>query len=66
MAREQQPQTPMMSPPPVMMSSPHMTSTVLRDAKKLRPEEEYVGVYTMSNQSQHNTLQQPHTPIDYK
>ncbi|XP_053474299.1 cohesin subunit SA-2a isoform X2 [Ictalurus furcatus] len=66
MAREQQPQTPMMmSPPPVMMSSPHMTSTVLRDAKKLCPEEGYVGVYTMSNQSQHSTLQQPHTPIDY-
>ncbi|GAA6078020.1 cohesin subunit SA-2a, partial [Tachysurus ichikawai] len=67
MAREQQPQTPMMmSPPHMMMSSSHMTSTVLRDAKKLRPEEGYVGVYTMSNQTQHNTLQQPHTPIDYK
>lgn len=43
-----------------------MTSTVLRDAKKLCPDEGYVGVYTMSNQSQPNTLQQPHTPMDYK
>uniref|UniRef100_A0A4W4FEX3 Cohesin subunit SA n=1 Tax=Electrophorus electricus TaxID=8005 RepID=A0A4W4FEX3_ELEEL len=45
---------------PVMMSSPHMTSTVLRDAKKLRPDEGYVGVYTMSNDPQHTPL---HTQV---
>uniref|UniRef100_A0A4W5P4A2 STAG2 cohesin complex component n=1 Tax=Hucho hucho TaxID=62062 RepID=A0A4W5P4A2_9TELE len=30
---------------PVMMPSPHLTSTVLRDPKKMRPEESYMGVY---------------------
>uniref|UniRef100_A0A8B9K5W5 STAG2 cohesin complex component n=1 Tax=Astyanax mexicanus TaxID=7994 RepID=A0A8B9K5W5_ASTMX len=48
MAREQSVQQ-----TPVMMTSPHMTSTVLREAKKLRPDEGYVGVYTMSNEPQH-------------
>uniref|UniRef100_A0A671K9W5 Cohesin subunit SA n=1 Tax=Sinocyclocheilus anshuiensis TaxID=1608454 RepID=A0A671K9W5_9TELE len=41
---------------PVMMSSPHIVSTVLRDAKKLRPEQGYMGVYSMSNET-------PHTPL---
>uniref|UniRef100_A0A672M6P6 Cohesin subunit SA n=1 Tax=Sinocyclocheilus grahami TaxID=75366 RepID=A0A672M6P6_SINGR len=36
---------------PVMMSSPHIVSTVLRDAKKLRPEQGYMGVYSMSNET---------------
>uniref|UniRef100_A0A3B1K5C4 Cohesin subunit SA n=1 Tax=Astyanax mexicanus TaxID=7994 RepID=A0A3B1K5C4_ASTMX len=51
MAREQSVQQ-----TPVMMTSPHMTSTVLREAKKLRPDEGYVGVYTMSNEPQHTPL----------
>uniref|UniRef100_A0A671KAD0 Cohesin subunit SA n=1 Tax=Sinocyclocheilus anshuiensis TaxID=1608454 RepID=A0A671KAD0_9TELE len=44
---------------PVMMSSPHIVSTVLRDAKKLRPEQGYMGVYSMSNETPHTPLQ-PH------
>uniref|UniRef100_A0A8C1HPS7 Cohesin subunit SA n=1 Tax=Cyprinus carpio carpio TaxID=630221 RepID=A0A8C1HPS7_CYPCA len=43
---------------PVMMSSPHIVSTVLRDAKKLRPEQGYMGVYSMSNETPHTPLQQ--------
>uniref|UniRef100_A0A673LK03 Cohesin subunit SA n=1 Tax=Sinocyclocheilus rhinocerous TaxID=307959 RepID=A0A673LK03_9TELE len=50
---------------PVMMSSPHIVSTVLRDAKKLRPEQGYMGVYSMSNEMQHTPLQQPHQHMDY-
>uniref|UniRef100_A0A8B9RC39 Cohesin subunit SA n=1 Tax=Astyanax mexicanus TaxID=7994 RepID=A0A8B9RC39_ASTMX len=60
MAREQSVQQ-----TPVMMTSPHMTSTVLREAKKLRPDEGYVGVYTMSNEPQHTPLPQTHQAIDY-
>uniref|UniRef100_A0A671MTW6 Cohesin subunit SA n=1 Tax=Sinocyclocheilus anshuiensis TaxID=1608454 RepID=A0A671MTW6_9TELE len=41
---------------PVMMSSPHIVSTVLRDAKKLLPEQGYMGVYSMSNETQHTPL----------
>uniref|UniRef100_A0AAR2KQQ9 Cohesin subunit SA n=1 Tax=Pygocentrus nattereri TaxID=42514 RepID=A0AAR2KQQ9_PYGNA len=41
------PREPTVQQTPVMMSSPHMASTVLREAKKLRPDEGYVGVYTM-------------------
>uniref|UniRef100_A0A6Q2Y0S5 Cohesin subunit SA n=1 Tax=Esox lucius TaxID=8010 RepID=A0A6Q2Y0S5_ESOLU len=64
MNREQNVQT------PVMMPSPHLTSTVLRDPKKMRPEESYMGVYAMtSEQQQHQALpaQQHHhqTPMDY-
>uniref|UniRef100_A0A673HR09 Cohesin subunit SA n=1 Tax=Sinocyclocheilus rhinocerous TaxID=307959 RepID=A0A673HR09_9TELE len=44
---------------PVMMSSPHIVSTVMRDAKKLRPEQGYMGVYSMSNETPHTPLQ-PH------
>uniref|UniRef100_A0A671MN32 Cohesin subunit SA n=1 Tax=Sinocyclocheilus anshuiensis TaxID=1608454 RepID=A0A671MN32_9TELE len=50
---------------PVMMSSPHIVSTVLRDAKKLLPEQGYMGVYSMSNETQHTPLQQPHQHMDY-
>uniref|UniRef100_A0A672PDQ2 Cohesin subunit SA n=1 Tax=Sinocyclocheilus grahami TaxID=75366 RepID=A0A672PDQ2_SINGR len=50
---------------PVMMSSPHIVSTVLQDAKKLRPEQGYMGVYSMSNETQHTPLQQPHQHMDY-
>uniref|UniRef100_A0A8C4P0D3 SCD domain-containing protein n=1 Tax=Dicentrarchus labrax TaxID=13489 RepID=A0A8C4P0D3_DICLA len=39
--REQNVQT------PVMMHSPHLTSTVLRDPKKMRPEDSYTAAYTM-------------------
>uniref|UniRef100_A0A673YEI4 Cohesin subunit SA n=1 Tax=Salmo trutta TaxID=8032 RepID=A0A673YEI4_SALTR len=43
MNREQNVQT------PVMMPSPHLSSTVLRDPKKMRPEESYMGVYSMTS-----------------
>uniref|UniRef100_A0A673YDA5 Cohesin subunit SA n=1 Tax=Salmo trutta TaxID=8032 RepID=A0A673YDA5_SALTR len=55
---------------PVMMPSPHLTSTGLRDPKKMRPEESYMGVYAMTSEQQHQQLppQQHHhqTPMDYK
>uniref|UniRef100_A0A673HSZ0 Cohesin subunit SA n=1 Tax=Sinocyclocheilus rhinocerous TaxID=307959 RepID=A0A673HSZ0_9TELE len=47
---------------PVMMSSPHIVSTVMRDAKKLRPEQGYMGVYSMSNETPHTPLQ-PHSQV---
>uniref|UniRef100_A0A8C7GYZ0 Cohesin subunit SA n=1 Tax=Oncorhynchus kisutch TaxID=8019 RepID=A0A8C7GYZ0_ONCKI len=54
---------------PVMMPSPHLTSTVLRDPKKMRPDESYMGVYAMTSEQQHQQLppQQHHhqTPMDY-
>uniref|UniRef100_A0A8C8K4T7 Cohesin subunit SA n=1 Tax=Oncorhynchus tshawytscha TaxID=74940 RepID=A0A8C8K4T7_ONCTS len=43
MNREQNVQT------PVMMPSPHLSSTVLRDPKKMRPEESYMGVYSITS-----------------
>uniref|UniRef100_A0A3B4YZD0 Cohesin subunit SA n=1 Tax=Stegastes partitus TaxID=144197 RepID=A0A3B4YZD0_9TELE len=67
MNREQNVQT------PVMMHSPHLTSTVLRDPKKMRPEDSYT--FTMpAEQHPHQALppqqQQPHhqhqATIDYK
>uniref|UniRef100_A0A8B9KJ28 Stromal antigen 2b n=1 Tax=Astyanax mexicanus TaxID=7994 RepID=A0A8B9KJ28_ASTMX len=73
--REQSMQT------PVMMPSPHLTSTVMRDPKRLRPEDSYMGVYTMPPEQQqqpqpppppqhhtHPQTPQPHhhqTPMDY-
>ncbi|TRZ00970.1 hypothetical protein DNTS_021546 [Danionella cerebrum] len=64
MSREQSMQT------PVMMPSPHLTSTIMREPKRLRPEESYMGVYSMTPDHQHHTLPQtpqPHhqTPMDY-
>uniref|UniRef100_A0A673GKS0 Cohesin subunit SA n=1 Tax=Sinocyclocheilus rhinocerous TaxID=307959 RepID=A0A673GKS0_9TELE len=55
MSREQSMQT------PVMMPSPHLTSTVMREPKHLRPEESYMGVYTMTpdQQQQHAHPQTP-------
>uniref|UniRef100_A0AAY4ARH3 SCD domain-containing protein n=1 Tax=Denticeps clupeoides TaxID=299321 RepID=A0AAY4ARH3_9TELE len=44
---------------PVMMPSPHLTSTVLRETKKLRPDEGYMGVYAMSNEPQQHTPMAP-------
>uniref|UniRef100_A0A8C7GUN6 Cohesin subunit SA n=1 Tax=Oncorhynchus kisutch TaxID=8019 RepID=A0A8C7GUN6_ONCKI len=44
---------------PVMMPSPHLTSTVLRDPKKMRPDESYMGVYLPPQQHHHQT------PMDY-
>uniref|UniRef100_A0A3B4GWU9 Cohesin subunit SA n=1 Tax=Pundamilia nyererei TaxID=303518 RepID=A0A3B4GWU9_9CICH len=41
MNREQNVQT------PVMMHSPHLTSTVLRDPKKMRPEDSFTATFTM-------------------
>ncbi|TRY95235.1 hypothetical protein DNTS_023077 [Danionella cerebrum] len=55
------PHTPVMMPSP----HPHIVSTVLRDAKKLRPEQGYVGVYSMSNEAQHTPIQQPLQHMDY-
>ncbi|XP_067241929.1 cohesin subunit SA-2 isoform X1 [Chanodichthys erythropterus] len=66
MSREQSMQT------PVMMPSPHLTSTVMREPKRLRPEDSYMGVYTMTpdQQQQHTHPQTPQpqhhqTPMDY-
>ncbi|XP_042196507.1 LOW QUALITY PROTEIN: cohesin subunit SA-2 [Callorhinchus milii] len=35
---------------PLMMQSPQLTSTVMREPKRLRPEESYMGVYQMPPQ----------------
>ncbi|XP_048369702.1 cohesin subunit SA-2 [Sphaerodactylus townsendi] len=43
---------------PVMMQTPPLTSTIMREPKRLRPEESYMGVYPM--QAEHH---QP--PMDY-
>uniref|UniRef100_A0A668AS47 STAG2 cohesin complex component a n=1 Tax=Myripristis murdjan TaxID=586833 RepID=A0A668AS47_9TELE len=51
MNREQNVQT------PVMMPSPHLTSTVLRDSKKLRPEDSYTAAYAVPSE------QHPHQPV---
>ncbi|XP_068572420.1 cohesin subunit SA-2a isoform X2 [Cebidichthys violaceus] len=51
MNREQNVQT------PVMMHSPHLTSTVLRDPKKMRPEDSYTAAFTMPAE------QHPHQPV---
>uniref|UniRef100_A0A8C1JAB9 Cohesin subunit SA n=1 Tax=Cyprinus carpio TaxID=7962 RepID=A0A8C1JAB9_CYPCA len=66
MNREQSMQT------PIMMPSPHLTSTIMREPKRLRPEESYMGVYTMTpdQQQQHTHPQTPQpqhhqTPMDY-
>ncbi|KAA8587117.1 hypothetical protein FQN60_000953 [Etheostoma spectabile] len=67
MNREQNVQT------PVMMHSPHLTSTVLRDPKKMRPEDSYTTAFTMpTEQNSHQHVppqQQPHphhqAAIDY-
>uniref|UniRef100_A0A8C1J8E1 Cohesin subunit SA n=1 Tax=Cyprinus carpio TaxID=7962 RepID=A0A8C1J8E1_CYPCA len=50
MNREQSMQT------PIMMPSPHLTSTIMREPKRLRPEESYMG----TPQPQHHQ-----TPMDY-
>ncbi|KAM8897811.1 cohesin subunit SA-2-like isoform 4-T4 [Spinachia spinachia] len=67
MNREQNAQT------PLMIHSPHLTSTVLRDPKKMRPEDGYAAAFTMPTEQhphQPSPLQQPpHHPheaaIDY-
>ncbi|XP_044161235.1 cohesin subunit SA-2 isoform X3 [Bufo gargarizans] len=43
---------------PVMMQTPQLTSTIMREPKRLRPEESYMPVYPM--QPEHH-----HPPIDY-
>uniref|UniRef100_A0A8C6Y6Z2 Stromal antigen 2 n=1 Tax=Naja naja TaxID=35670 RepID=A0A8C6Y6Z2_NAJNA len=43
---------------PIMLQTPQLTSTIMREPKRLRPEENYMGVYPM--QPEHH---QP--PIDY-
>lgn len=59
---------------PVMMPSPHLTSTAMRDAKRGR-DDSYMGVYNMPHdqQQQHQhpqhhqqTPQHHQTPMDYK
>uniref|UniRef100_A0A4W4GFM9 SCD domain-containing protein n=1 Tax=Electrophorus electricus TaxID=8005 RepID=A0A4W4GFM9_ELEEL len=37
---------------PVMMPSPHLTSTVMREPKRLRPDDNYMGVYSMTPEQQ--------------
>uniref|UniRef100_A0A8C0B0R2 Cohesin subunit SA n=1 Tax=Buteo japonicus TaxID=224669 RepID=A0A8C0B0R2_9AVES len=44
---------------PVMMQTPQLTSTIMREPKRLRPEESYMGVYPM--QPEHHQA-----PLDYK
>ncbi|KAG2464145.1 STAG2 protein, partial [Polypterus senegalus] len=55
MNREQTLQT------PVMMQTPHLTSTVMREPKRLRPEESYMSVYPVQPDQQHHHQ----TPLDY-
>uniref|UniRef100_A0A8C9ENK6 Stromal antigen 2 n=1 Tax=Pavo cristatus TaxID=9049 RepID=A0A8C9ENK6_PAVCR len=43
---------------PVMMQTPQLTSTIMREPKRLRPEENYMGVYPM--QPEHHQA-----PLDY-
>uniref|UniRef100_A0A8C0FWK1 Cohesin subunit SA n=1 Tax=Bubo bubo TaxID=30461 RepID=A0A8C0FWK1_BUBBB len=43
---------------PVMMQTPQLTSTIMREPKRLRPEESYMGVYPM--QPEHHQA-----PLDY-
>uniref|UniRef100_A0A8D0CN28 STAG2 cohesin complex component n=1 Tax=Scleropages formosus TaxID=113540 RepID=A0A8D0CN28_SCLFO len=45
---------------PVMISSPHLTSTVLRDPKRIRPEESYM-VYPVPPEQQQQQIQ--HTQV---
>ncbi|KAM4726572.1 cohesin subunit SA-2-like [Anableps anableps] len=60
-------------PTPVMMHSPHLTSTVLRDPKRMRPEDSYATTFSMpAEQHLHQALppqQLPHhqhqAAIDY-
>lgn len=48
---------------PVMMPSPHLTSTVMRDPKRMRPEDSYLGVYGLPpDQSQQPPTPQPQQP----
>ncbi|XP_056141356.1 cohesin subunit SA-2-like [Lampris incognitus] len=66
MNREQNVQT------PVMMPSPQLTSTALKDPKKMRPEDNYMAAYPVSTEQHHHQpvppQQQQHhhqTPMDY-
>uniref|UniRef100_A0A3Q3AZ93 Cohesin subunit SA n=1 Tax=Kryptolebias marmoratus TaxID=37003 RepID=A0A3Q3AZ93_KRYMA len=44
-------------PTPVMMHSPHLTSTVLRDPNKMRPEDSYTPTFSMpAEQHPHQAL----------
>uniref|UniRef100_A0A3Q4HRP3 Cohesin subunit SA n=1 Tax=Neolamprologus brichardi TaxID=32507 RepID=A0A3Q4HRP3_NEOBR len=43
--------------PILMMHSPHLTSTVLRDPKKMRPEDSFTATFTMPAE------QHPHQPV---
>ncbi|MEQ2315198.1 Cohesin subunit SA-2 [Ameca splendens] len=60
-------------PTPVMMHSPHLTSTVLRDPKRMRPEDSYAATFSMPTEEHlHQALppqQLPHhqhqAAIDY-
>lgn len=61
-------------PTPVMMHSPHLTSTVLRDPKRMRPEDGYAATFSMpAEQHLHQALppqplphHQHQAAIDYK
>ncbi|XP_062856992.1 cohesin subunit SA-2 [Trichomycterus rosablanca] len=54
--REQSVQT------PVMMPSPHLTSTLMREPKRTRAEEAYMSVYTHPSEQHPQHLPHPHTP----
>nr|XP_030700798.1 cohesin subunit SA-2-like isoform X1 [Globicephala melas] len=43
---------------PVMMQTPQLTSTIMREPKRLRPEDSFMSVYPM--QTEHHQ-----TPLDY-
>ncbi|XP_069468760.1 cohesin subunit SA-2 isoform X1 [Ambystoma mexicanum] len=45
---------------PVMMQTPQLTSTIMREPKRLRPEESYMGVGVYPMQPEHHQ-----TPLDY-
>ncbi|XP_023198274.1 cohesin subunit SA-2-like isoform X1 [Xiphophorus maculatus] len=51
-------------PTPVMMHSPHLTSTVLRDPKRMRPEDGYAATFSMpAEQHLHQAL--PPQPLPH-
>uniref|UniRef100_A0A7N5ZZC8 Cohesin subunit SA n=1 Tax=Anabas testudineus TaxID=64144 RepID=A0A7N5ZZC8_ANATE len=59
MNREQNVQT------PVMMHSPHLTSTVLKDPKKMRAEDSYSGAYAMPTEQHPQQPVPPHTQVTW-
>uniref|UniRef100_A0A4W4GFR2 Cohesin subunit SA n=1 Tax=Electrophorus electricus TaxID=8005 RepID=A0A4W4GFR2_ELEEL len=50
---------------PVMMPSPHLTSTVMREPKRLRPDDNYMGVYSMTPEQQQQPPLPQHTQVTW-